>query len=49
MFKLKETCMVVTCLSQLAYKLSGKRKWCYVMDMKVVCLLMLHSEQTTKS
>jgi hypothetical protein len=26
MFKLKETCMVVTCLSQLAYKLSGKRK-----------------------
>jgi hypothetical protein len=27
MFKLKETCMVVTCLSQLAYKLNGKRTW----------------------
>jgi len=47
-FKLKETCMVVTCLSQLAYKLSGKRRWCYVMDMKVVCVFMLRLEQMTK-
>jgi len=48
MFKSKETWMMVTCLSQLAYKLNGKRRWCYVMDMKVVCLLMLCWEQKTK-
>jgi len=47
-FKLKETYMVVTCFSQLAYKLSGKRKQCHIMDTKMVCILMLRLEQTTK-